>query len=239
MQQQLFDHRGRITDQRLGAELALSVEYGPDGNTRQAAMEGSWHQDTLDLVLDPLGRVETESLAVHGDAARLSSYQLDLGNNWNRVTREGKVLDPQPDASHAYALVPDGAASYDADGRQLSAGPWRYRYDAFGRLAEARNDHGAVCSYEYDALGRRVREVCNGQETLFGYSGDNLVVEKTSNSTLATLHAGLSAPVVRFSLSDLQNPTYLVTGKDGSVRAVMDQAGQVVEAYAYTAFGTR
>jgi RHS repeat-associated protein len=237
IQQQTFDYRGRITAQQLGAELGLTYQYGTDGNTRKASMEGSWHQDALDLVLDPVGRVKTESLAVHGEAARSSSYNVDLADNWSHVLRKGKWLQTRPDASHAYAVVPDGDASYDADGRQLSVGPWRYRYDAFGRLAEARNDNGPVCSYDYDALGRRVREVCNGQETLFGYSGDNLVVEKTADSTLATLHAGLSAPVVRFSLTDLQNPTYLLTGKDGSVRAVMDQAGQVVETYAYTAFG--
>jgi RHS repeat-associated protein len=148
--------------------------------------------------------------------------------------------------------VPDGSATYDEDGRQLTVGEEStFGYDAFGRLAEVHNENG-TCNYEYDALGRRVREDCDGEVVLFGYSGPNLVVEQRGAQAVATVHAGLSAPVFRVPLSGggpiplgggfggsagASEATYLLTGKDGSVRAALNPSGQVVETYTYSAFG--
>jgi len=147
--------------------------------------------------------------------------------------------------------VPDGSATYDEDGRQLTVGESTFGYDAFGRLAEVHNENG-TCNYDYDALGRRVREDCDGEVVLFGYSGPNLVVEQRGSQAIATVHAGLSAPVFRVPLSGsgpiplgggfgggagASEATYLLTGKDGSVRAALNQSGQVVETYTYSAFG--
>jgi RHS repeat-associated protein len=254
VESRVFDHRGRIEQQNLGSVLALTHEYGSDGNTRQTKMTGFGHSDQLDLELDKAVRVVGETLSgftTYGTSQQ--SYQLDAANNWKSVQRDGQWFDTEPDASHAYAAVPDGSATYDEDGRQLTVGEEStFGYDAFGRLAEVHNENG-TCNYDYDALGRRVREDCDGEVVLFGYSGPNLVVEQRGAQAVATVHAGLSAPVFRVPLSGSgpiplggggfgsgtggSEATYLLTGKDGSVRAALNQSGQVVETYTYSAFG--
>ena len=175
MDTRAFDDRGRMTQQSFGSVLALSNAYYPNGDTQSAAMVvGGAHGDLLGLELDGARRLTKETLSATEQGQSLQSsareYLLDSSNNWQTVQRDGQLLDMNPDVSHAYAAVPDGAATYDNDGRQLSAGTTQYRYDAFGRLVAA-----GSCTYEYDALGRRVKESCNSKETLFGYSGDNLV----------------------------------------------------------------
>lgn len=250
-----YDARGRLTSQTLSSVLAMTYGYGADGHTRRSTVSDGGEYDSLLLALDGAGRVSAElrnvpvsgsSLvsgaitndqieALTGSATDARFYSFDSAANWTEVSGlEGLVFDPDPSAANTYRNTPLGTASYDADGRMIRAGSRTLRYDAFGRLGEV-TDGDDTCAYVHDPLGRRVTETCNGVSVRFGYDAENLVAERTGSQITRTLHAdGPSTPLVRIGPAGEQ---YLFAGKDGSIRAVLDDDGNLLERYDYTAFG--
>lgn len=65
--------------------------------------------------------------------------------------------------------------------RRGPTGGWRYRYDGFGRLAEAEDASGRRLTFGYDPLGRRIwkRDAHYGRETVtrFVWAGEQVVRE--------------------------------------------------------------
>ena len=249
-----FDERGRVLAQRFGDAVHLEYGYGADGGLRRVtARQGADRESTL-LALDTAGRISDELDAVPVDVGSLSSgaidnaavlafsasapkvrtYTLDTGNNWTRVAGNDFNYEPSPGASSAYAATPEGSASYDLDGRLIGSGDRQFRYDAWGRLARV-TGAGADCAYEYDAAGRRIRESCNGATTAFAYDGDSVVLEKSGGVSTLTVHqADSSSPLVRIGGSSV---VYLAADSAGSIRATLNDSGQVLERASYSAYG--
>ncbi|MEW5944728.1 MAG: RHS repeat-associated core domain-containing protein, partial [bacterium] len=136
---------------------------------------------------------------------------------------------------------------------------WEYDYDAEDRLAEARRFPGfasggeffatgapdVVAVYAYDLLGRRVSKTVNGAARKYVYTGWNVAMELDGRDRVVARYYHLPGA--------LDHPVAMVRGMDengqggqtfyyhyderGSVVALTNEAGEVVQRYEYDSFG--
>ncbi len=123
-------------------------------------------------------------------------------------------------------------------------------YDAWNRLVAVKDTGGTTLkSYAYDGLHRRVRESAGGTTTDLYYSAAWQVLEErvTSGGTSVPRVQYVWSPVYvdalvlrdRDSNGDgtLDERLYVVQDANYNVTALFDNAGNVVERYAYDPFG--
>jgi YD repeat-containing protein len=136
--------------------------------------------NTVTLGYDGLGRLASRV----GSNVVARSYAYD---NLGRLT--GATLTPTGQSA---------SASYDALGRQVSAGSPQgtlgYQYDAAGRRTRLTWPDGFYVTYEYDTVGELTRILENGSVSLvsFGYDtlGNRLASRRTNGSKTFTGYYG-------------------------------------------------
>lgn len=193
--------------------------------------------ETLEYSYDACGRLIEASR--DGEATR---YSYDaFGNRTAKAGPEGRVAYSYDACGR---LVSERAGqggtrySYDACGRLTSMdglrGPRRYSYDACGRLAGADSPEGRV-SISYDALGRRATVAAGGSarrracDPLRPYN-DAAWIEGRSYMFDSRLAAAVDedGSVLYVACDELGSPTH-----------VFDEAGALLQSYAYDEFGVQ
>gem|GEM_PF-1600693 len=117
-----------------------------------------------------------------------------------------------------------------------------YTWNERDELVSLRNKStGAVASFSYDALGRRISKTIGGVTTGFVYSGSQ-VIEETTNGVTRRYLVGLGLDSVfasRTGTTNAQDEVYLKDALNGSVlAAVTTEANpRVKTGYGYTPFG--
>ena len=124
--------------------------------------------------------------------------------------------------------------SYDANGNLLSDGSLTHGWNARNQLASLSG--GAVASFQYDALGRRIGKTVAGTATGFLYDGINPVQELTGSTPKANLLTGLGVDEI-FSRTDASGARHLLTDALGSTLALTDGTGAVQTRYSYEPYG--
>ena len=193
-QEQRHDPNGRLLQQRGGAGLA------------SASTADAFPGQQLDYRWDQDGRCTDRSASIQGQLRQHTHYDYDARDQVVQATRrhpqqggyereesEHFRYDPLQHLTHRevrYAPALDANLSaqsfaYRAD-ELIEAGPWRYRYDACGRLVERTEtrpgfrprtwryhwnefDHlrrletpeGEHWHYRYDVFGRRIAKFCS------------------------------------------------------------------------------
>ena len=149
------------------------------------------------------------------------------------------------DALHQTTDIGAVERFYDQKGNLTDDGEGLYyAYDAWNRLTEVSDSGGTLVSYELDALGRRSTRIeAGGQTTRYVYSGAQLLEEYVASAPSGTFTlkirylygAGLDELV---ALEDEVGARYFVFQDAlGSVEAITDWNGVVLERYRYDAFG--
>ena len=149
------------------------------------------------------------------------------------------------DALHQTTDIGAVERFYDLKGNLTDDGEGLfYAYDAWNRLTSVSDSTGTLVTYELDALGRRSKRIeASGQTTRYVYSGARLLEESEASSPSGTFTlkirylygAGLDELV---ALEDDVGARYFVFQDAlGSVEAVTDWNGAVLERYRYDAFG--
>ena len=162
-----------------------------------------------------------------------TSFTYDnLGNR----TQVGSTLY-LPNPLNQYTVVGSTNLSYDANGNLTTDGTNTYTYDSENRLRTATGAFGSA-SYTYDPFGRRLSKTINSTTTRFLYDGDDLLAETDSAGTLTASYLygpGIDAPLrmVRGGIT-----SYYHTDALGSIVALTDPTGVVVERAAYDVFGS-
>jgi len=111
-----------------------------------------------------------------------------------------------------------------------------YTYDVENKLVQVQKP-GMLAQYVYDALGRRVSKMVNGNSTHYRYDRDNLILEMNGNDSVVadyTFGSGIDNPL---EMNRNGNNYYYVKDGLGSVTALTNDAGSVVHEYKYAAFG--
>lgn len=231
-----YDPLNRIARRTQGDGLKKRV-YGYDANGRwlanfrDSAVVGTTRPTCS---FDPnLGYVCNDP-TVQWQQTYTESYTYDLNGN---PTNQGAVqgAGDRLNQFNGYTL------EHDADGnvtRKYKSGYDQYLYwNALGQLDSVKTN-GQTTRYHYDGFGRRMRMITPaGVATLYVYDGDDLLLELDAAGAVVakyTYYPGVDDPhsVVRGGTT-----YYYGTDQQGSVLALFNGAGQVVNSYKYLPFG--
>ncbi len=126
--------------------------------------------------------------------------------------------------------------TYDGRGNLTFDGTFYKTYDAENRLIRDSSAPSNIIRYGYDALGRRVTKTINGNQLKYSYSGASQIEERNNNNNLLTrtVYSGFLSPVLNEKNG---NSFYYHTNELGSVEAISNSNGRLIESYQYDAFG--
>ncbi len=204
--------------------------------------------------LDPVGnrRTMTDGVGTHaytydpmhqltsvdypsGFGAADTTYTLDgVGNRLKTV--DGGTTTYVPNSVNQYVTVGGVTFTYDLSGNLTFDGLNTYTYDRENHLVSATGAFGSV-TYTADALGRRTKKVLNGTTTRYVYDGDQLLEETNNAGTQQAEYVygqGIDEPL-RMERGG-QQYSYFFDGL-GSVIALTNSAGTVVESTTYDVYG--
>ncbi len=168
-----------------------------------------------------------------------SQYSYDLARNRVSANMNGVVTNYVANSVNAYTSITTGGNTvnpiYDANGNLLYAGGQVYQYDFENRLLNL--DFGNTAWYAYDPLGRRLGKLVAGQVTLYYYAGNRIIEERDGGNVLQASYVyGLGIDDV-LQMQRGGNDYYYHRNSLGSVVAVTDVLGTVVERYEYDGYG--
>jgi RHS repeat-associated protein len=231
-----FDDNGNLEllDHRLGASSVARYEYTYDRNGMRTSMTDldglhDYTYDTLYQIIQathPTVTNPTESFQYDAAGNRLvdeaRAYQY---NELNQLTE---------DDEHLY--------EYDLDGNMVlkvekaTGDSTKFFWDIENRLVKVEKP-GTVAEYVYGPLGRRLTKSVNGTTTEFRYDGEDLILELDDDGNVAaswTFGPGIDQPLAMRRGGE--NHYYVADGL-GSVTALTDEGGAVIQTYKYGVFG--
>ncbi len=118
-----------------------------------------------------------------------------------------------------------------------SSGTTSYAYDSENRLVQLTTTNSQLVTYKYDPFGRRIEKSVNGVITRYVYDREDILFELDGSGNIVTefVHGpGIDEPIAM--LRNNQTYYYHADGL-GSIIAITDSAGQVVQRYEYDSFG--
>ena len=147
-----------------------------------------------------------------------------------------------------YVSVGGTSYSYDKNGNLTFDGRRRYYYDCENRLTEVNdvNDE-PVAVYKYDFAGRRVKKIIYGSPNVvrrYIYDGDQVIEERNDNGGPLLKYyygPGIDEPICMhrtpYGYGEGAGLFYYHYDGLGSVVAISDANGEIVERYEYDVFG--
>jgi RHS repeat-associated protein len=157
-----------------------------------------------------------------------------LGNRTSVVNGGTKVY--LSNKLNQYTSVGGAAYTYDNNGNLTNDGTRSYVYDCENRLISSTNP---IRWYRYDYLGRRVRKMI-GTNIKYCYDGDQVIAEYNNYNTLQRKYVygpGIDEPICMIDVAGGNAVYYYHFDGLGSVAALSDIIGDIVERYSYSAFG--
>ena len=165
-------------------------------------------------------------------------YAMDALGNRTTVNANGVTVNYTADNMNAYTSLSGGenaTLEYDANGNLTNDGAHTYQYNYNNRLVGV--DNGQTAIYKYDALNRRIQKTVGNSTIRYYYCGDQAIEERNgSNSVLATYLFGVSVDDV-LQMKRGNNTYYYHKNHLGSVVALTNGSGAVVERYEYDPYG--
>ena len=163
------------------------------------------------------------------------AYEYDEGS---RLTQDDLFYYSYDDNGNVTRRVGkrDGTTmeyDYDSEDRLTAVREWRYPW-----LASDTATPTVSATYAYDPAGRRVSKSVNGVVTNYAYDGHNLVAEYDADGNLLARYVhppdAIDRPVAMIRGGQT---FYYVYDGHGSVVALTNGAGQIVQRYEYDTFG--
>jgi RHS repeat-associated protein len=222
----------------------------PDGQRTSVTETAGAQQTVVTWDYDNLNRLVLEDYNAPGDTNDfLHDYVYDLVGNRTKKTADASVVTTYSynNADQLTQETTDGNSivySYDDNGaltfKDSDTDPnVTYGYNLRGRLAQVDIENGATVEYFYNADGIRVRSVVDGNATDYvidshNHTGYAQVLKEVGGANTVYV-TGLD---VLAQVTGASAPQYLSYDGHGSVRALTNNAGSVVERYNYEAYGT-
>jgi len=203
------------------------------------------YDSTSRLVNRKEGNVDINGTIV--STSLTQDFFLDGLGNWKSHKRDSSTYNQTINSLNQYTIFngPGGQRTlyYDFLGNLMnesfSAGEQQYVYDFLNRLVGYLSVGGDYTTYRYDALGRRISKNLNGwTHTRYIYDGNRLIQERNTSgaSILANYVYGVSPDEILTRRSGGTN-IYYHSDVLGSVAAVTNDTGTVLERYKYDAYG--
>ena len=216
----------------------------------------TYDQDGRMVTEDNLGVTTTYGYDADNQLTSESSPLEKIGFTYDAAgnrTGAGVVIGP------GNQLLSDGVwnYTYDAAGNLIqqvgvSPGPdknltWTYTYNNLNELTSAVETTSGTATttvvYDYDLLGNRIEEdvTINGgptQVTRFAYDGQNVWADLNGSNALVTRRLFLNAvDAVIARISSGGTVAWYLTDRLGSVRAIVDSTGAIIDQINYDGFG--
>ncbi len=227
---------GTIASPGTSERVELSYDYhdiGNNGNLTGHTITRAGTSWTQDFTYDAANRLKTAGET--GGYSRTFGYD-QYGNRWlasNTGMTYAESHEPRRNvfnaATNRRLVTPE--IDYDAAGNQDKYSPWALGYDAENRMISITKLQSLPSvvvgegTYTYDGEGRRVKKVWTPPG---GAAEDTYYVYDIAGNLAAEYGTG-TAPA--------SGTAYPFTDMLGSVRAVTDATGTVVECYDYLPFG--
>ncbi len=181
----------------------------------------------------------------HDDYNKISFYRYDeLGN---LVSRSGVGVYGYGGAGgpHAATQIGDDAYEYDASGNLIAAPELSAGWFSFGKPEFIETEAGGRLEFAYDANGGRIskRSSDGGVTFYFGKFYEKTLKQDGAIEHRHYIYAGEKLIAVRYEKEDGASVSrrlrYVHHDALGSVAAITDAAGNLVERLSYTPFGER
>lgn len=216
---------------------------------------------------DAVDRLQQSARRRGSPQDELRSYALDGNGNRQSVTliQDGLISvdayimddtlpDPADFQMNQYTMTPFGSHEYDLRGNRIvtlppsGTDPTLYVYDFADRLVEVwrtgfSGTPELVASYAYDALDRRISKTVHSGATgeavttRFAYDGGRIIESRQSGVLVDSYIHNEDDGVPLMAISAGGEVRYYLTDELGSVLALTDAAGNVLERYDYDDFG--
>ncbi len=157
-----------------------------------------------------------------------------------------KTITPQIPTNSVYEKLNqyatfDGAIlSYDENGNTSRKGLLKFYYDYRNQLVRIL-DGIKTTQYTYDVMGRRIRKDVAGQVTNYFYSGNQVMEERDGSGNILKQYIYGNGIDELLRIDVYENGTvtsyFVHTNAVGSVTAITDADGNIVERISYDAFG--
>ncbi len=215
--------------------LDETITYDAVGNRVEILDADGAHRYTYDAanqlisVKRPLGTSDDEVYTYDAAGNRTNSH---LSANY-RYDANRRLLE---DDTFIYTYDPVGNLTKKT--RKENGATTIYTYDAENQLVRIDRSDGGFSTYRYDGLSRRVAKNVDGQVTRYVYDGWHIVEEYGSSDDIPTARYtyGVETDAVLSVHRGGQSFFYHADSR-GSIRAITDTAGTVVNRYAYDSFG--
>jgi RHS repeat-associated protein len=178
--------------------------------------------------------------AVAKNGTPSESYQYDPAGNRMLSTDASGTISYLTNELNQYSQAGSAQFEYDANGnltrRVGPEGTTTYSYDFDNRLIRVQTPSAQV-AYNYDALGRRVVKTSSSGAVTYLHDGPQVIADADASGRIhATYAYGLGIDEVLAMRRSSKSHYYSQDGL-GSVTGLTDEAGSLVEAYDYDAYG--
>lgn len=167
-----------------------------------------------------------------------TTYDYDPLGNRNSVETDGATTIYAANEMNEYTSISGQqniTPTHDGNGNLTCDGSHTYTFDFENRLVAV--DNGATATYAYDALGRRIRREVGGVVTLFYFDGFREIEERdVAGNVTATYVFGTWIDDI-LQMKRGGDVYFYHSNSLGSVVALTNAAGEVVERYEYEGFG--
>jgi RHS repeat-associated protein len=234
----VFDDNGNLTalDYARGGANVAKFNYGYDDNNMRTSMTDN--DGIHNYGYDQLYQIIS---AAHPTAPRpLEQFTYDEVGN--RLTLDENPFVWQYDDLNRLLEDDKYRYKYDADGNmelkvdKTTGDSTKYIYNVENKMVKVEKPD-TVVEFVYDAFGRRLAKIVNGTAKQYRYDGEDLILEiNDRDSTVAkyTFGPGIDRPL---KMVRNGNEYYYLADGLGSIRAMADETGSVVQEYKYSVFG--
>jgi RHS repeat-associated protein len=257
-----YDIAGRRIQKTIENGVVTTYAYDNANRLTNLAHAGTACSQSVSYALNALGNRTVRTEAVNGVAStdnytydatqqvtnaayaggRTQGFGYDLVGNRTSVSEGGTNTTYTANALNQYSSVGAAAQTYDANGNltvDTENGTVKtLSYDAQNRLLNASVGANSM-TVAYDARNRVVKRVINGAATYFYYDGWNLIEERDASGNLKLKYVNGPGVDEKLMLTRTTTPTPIFYHEDGlgSVIALTDMTGNVLERYKYDVFG--
>jgi len=175
-----YDNANRLTQITQGT---ATVSFGHDAAGRRTSLtlpNGIATESTYDAASRLIGltyKQGTTTLGTLTYAYDANGQRTQVGGTWARTGLPPPVASATYNAANQQLTFGSQPLTYDLNGNLTGDGTSTYTWDARNRLVGLAGP-GLTASFQYDALGRRLRKILNGTTTEFLYDGLNPVQER-------------------------------------------------------------
>jgi len=248
-----YDNGGRLTTTALGNgqtetttyqadDLIASITAGTAGtvtNTYDADKRRLTKKGTVVNGDQTYAYDKEDRLTSWTGPSLTQSWSLSNEGDWKSTTRNGTTENRTHNAVHQISTIAGKSLTYDARGNiTVDDKGDKLSFDLMNRLLDYTTASGTKVTYAYDAFGRKVASTVGSTTTNYVYAGSQVIAEYT-NGTLSIKY--INGRSTDHPVAYIRNgSTYWYTLDDlGSVLAVTNSSGTVVERYRYTGYGDR